>query len=60
MRSEMEQQDLTFQPKVNKKSSKITEIKRDNQDGNVVERLYKDAAERIEKNMNSYNESVHG
>ena len=33
----------------------MNELKREIQDENVVERLYKDAADRIEKNMNQYN-----
>lgn len=56
---------MTFQPKVNKKSAKMAILKNQNSDSyieppptNVVDRLYKDAADRIEKTMN-YNESVH-
>lgn len=45
MQNENEQQDLTFQPKVNLKSAKIAVIKRqESENETVVERLYKDAA----------------
>jgi hypothetical protein len=42
---------------VNKKSAKMAELKKNEP---VVDRLYKDAADRIEKNMNQYSDSVHG
>ena len=46
-----EQEDTsTFQPKVNEKSSKIAMVKRSESETEcVVERLYKDAAKKIEK-----------
>lgn len=56
MQNENEQTDLTFKPTVNERSSKIHSVKRNNQSmtspSNVVERLYKDASDRIEKQMN--------
>jgi hypothetical protein len=58
MQNESEQQDLTFQPKVNLKSAKIAVIKRQEQDNeDVVERLYNDAANRIEK-VFTHHESI--
>lgn len=55
MKSEQEQLDaFTFQPQVNRKSAKMAVIKNE---APVVERLYKDANERIEKQM-SHNVSV--
>jgi hypothetical protein len=62
MQSEQQQQDLTFQPRVNKKSAQMVSLKNqtaqqesfngDNSNPtNVVERLYKDAADRIQKTM---------
>lgn len=58
MQNESEQQDLTFQPKVNTKSAKIAVIKRqENDNEDVVNRLYNDAANRIEKE-NMHHESI--
>ena len=59
IQSEQEQQEkFTFQPQVNKKSEKIAIIKQSaDQSNSVVERLYRDANERIEKQM-SHNVSV--
>lgn len=55
MKSEQEQLDsFTFQPQVNRKSAKMAVIKNE---APVVERLYKDANDRIEKQM-SHNVSV--
>ena len=59
IQSEQEQQEkYTFQPQVNKKSEKIAIIKQSAEQANsVVERLYRDANERIEKQM-THNVSV--
>ncbi len=49
---EMNDKNLTFQPSTNSRSNKMVSIKRDEEGGdNVVERLYKDAGDRIEKAM---------
>ncbi|CDW79342.1 UNKNOWN [Stylonychia lemnae] len=64
MKSEQEQQDLTFHPQVNTKSAKITTVKRMEEESrpkDVVERLYQDAANKINKQMQqheSYNEQL--
>eukprot|EP00347_Sterkiella_histriomuscorum_P013421 403364769 len=61
MKSEQDQQDLTFHPQVNQKSAKITTVKRMEEESrpkDVVERLYQDAANRIDKQMN-HTESYH-